>query len=57
VNLKERAHLKDISVGRRMILKWSSKEMSYGGVDLIRLALGKDKYWAIVNEVMNLRIP
>jgi hypothetical protein len=54
VNLKERAHLKNINVGRRMILKWASKEMS---VDLIRLALGKDKYWAIVNAVMNLRIP
>jgi hypothetical protein len=40
-----------------MILKWALQEMSYGGVDLIRLALGKDKWLAVVNAVMNLRIP
>jgi hypothetical protein len=40
-----------------MILKRALKEMSYGGVDLIRLALGKGKWWATVNAVMNLRIP
>jgi len=40
-----------------MILKLALKEMSYGDVDLIRLALGKDEWLAIVNAVMNLRIP
>jgi hypothetical protein len=44
VNLKERDHVKDIIVGRMMILKLTLKDMSYGDVDLIRLALGKDKW-------------
>jgi len=57
MNLEERDHLKDIIVGRRMILKLTLKEMSYGDVDLIGLALGMNKWWAIVNAVMNLRIP
>lgn len=44
VNLKERDHVKDIIVLRMMILKLTLKDMSYGDVDLIRLALGKDKW-------------
>ena len=49
--------MKGVSIGRRMILKWALKEMSYGDVELIRLALDKDKLCAIMNAVMSLRIP
>jgi hypothetical protein len=33
------------------------QEEGCGGVDWIELAQGKDRWWALVNAVMNLRIP
>jgi hypothetical protein len=31
--------------------------MDINGVDWIRLAQDRDQWWAVVNTVMNLRIP
>jgi hypothetical protein len=28
-----------------------------GGMDLIDVAQDRDRWWAVVNEVMNLRVP
>ena len=32
-------------------------QMWYGGMDRIDLAQDRDRCWAVVNEVMNLRVP
>ena len=31
--------------------------MVYGGVDWIELAQDKDRWWALANEVMKIRVP
>ena len=33
------------------------QEVRYGGLDWIDLAQDRDKWWALVNEVMNIRVP
>jgi hypothetical protein len=38
-------------------IKMDLKETGYGGVDWIHLAQDRDWRWALVNTVMNLRVP
>jgi hypothetical protein len=37
--------------------KWDLLETGWGGVDWIGLAQDRDKWRALVNAVMNLRVP
>jgi hypothetical protein len=48
-------HLKDPGVDGRIILKWFFEKRG-GGIDWIDLAQDRDR-WALVNSVMNLRVP
>jgi hypothetical protein len=54
--LREGDHLGDTGVDRRIILKWIFKKWA-GGMDWIELAQDRDRWRALVNAVMNLRVP
>ena len=56
-NLKERDHWGDPSVDGRRILIWIFRNWNVGGMDWIELAEDRDSWWALVNAVMNLRVP
>jgi hypothetical protein len=57
-NQKERDHLKDQGVDGRMGSEWilQFRETGWGGVEWIRLAQDRDRWRAVVNAVMNLRV-
>lgn len=54
-NLKERGHLKDLGVGRRIILQHILPEIWLDGVNWIAVAQTTDRWRIVVNMVMNFR--
>ena len=56
-DLRERNHLEDPGVDRRIILRWILRKLNVGGMDWIELAQDRDRWRALVNAVMNLRVP
>jgi len=49
-------HLEDPSVDGRIILKWIFRKWD-GDMDWINLAQNRNRWRALVNAVMNLRVP
>jgi hypothetical protein len=54
--LTERDSLEDLGVHGRKILDWILKEVGSECVDGIHLAQDSDRWRAVVNTVMNLRV-
>jgi hypothetical protein len=56
-DLRKIYHLEYLGINNRIILKWTFQEVGWGGMDWIDLAQERDKWRALVNSVMNLRVP
>jgi len=56
-NLRERDHWRDPGANGRMVLRWIFRKWDVGGMDWIELAKDMDRWRALVNAVMNLRVP
>jgi hypothetical protein len=54
-DLREGDLLEDLGVDGRIILKWIFKK--WGGEAMTGLAWHRDRWRALVNAVMNLRVP
>jgi hypothetical protein len=50
-------HWEDQDVGGWTILKWILREIGWGGMDWLDLARNRDQWRALLNTVMNLRVP
>jgi hypothetical protein len=55
-DLREGDHLGDTGIDEKIILKRIFKNWD-GGMDWIELAQDRDRWRALVNSVMNLRVP
>jgi hypothetical protein len=55
-NQRVRDHLEDAGLDGRLILRWFFKKWE-GGMDWIDLAEDRDRWRALVNAVMNVRVP
>jgi hypothetical protein len=55
-SLKERDNLADPGVDGRKIQRWIFRKWD-GGMDWIELAQDRDRWRALVNAVLNVRVP
>ena len=54
--MRERDHLENPGANGRIILRWIMRKWD-GGMDWIDLAQDRDRWQALVNAVINLRLP
>ena len=50
-------HWGDLGVDGRIILRWIFRKLVVGSMDWIELVQDRDRWRALVNAVMNLRVP
>jgi hypothetical protein len=55
-NLRERDYLETPGIDGRILLRWIFRKW-VGGMDWIDLAQDRDRWRALLNTVMNLRVP
>jgi len=55
-NLRGRDHMEDPSADGRILLRWIFRKWDLGGLwtDPVQ---DRNRWWALVNAVMNLRVP
>ena len=56
-NLKKRVYLDDPGIDGRIILRWIIRKWDGRGMDWIDLVQDRDSWPALVNAVMNIRVP
>ena len=56
-SLCERDRWRDPGVDGKIILRWIFGKWNVRGMDWIELAWDRGSWWALVNAVMNLRVP
>jgi choline kinase len=56
-NQEERDHYEDQDVDRWIMLQWMLRETGYNGIGWIDVDQDRDTWRALVNTVMNLRVP
>ena len=58
-NMRERGHFEDPDIDGRIILRWIFRKWDCKGwgMDSIGLAWDRNRWLALVNTVMNLRVP
>jgi hypothetical protein len=49
--------LGDPGVDGRIIIRWIFRKWHVGSKDWVELAQDRDRWWALVTAVMNLRVP
>jgi hypothetical protein len=49
--------LENPGIDRKIILRWIFMQGGYGGMDWIEVAEDRDRWRALVNVVMKLRVP
>jgi hypothetical protein len=56
-NLSKEGRLEDRGIDGKIISEWVSEKWDAVGMDWIDLAQNRDRWWAVVNAVMNLKVP
>jgi hypothetical protein len=54
---RERDHLEDLDINRKIMLRQIFRKWGCGGMDWINLAQDRDRWRALVNAIMNFQIP
>jgi hypothetical protein len=55
--VRERDHLEDPGIDGKIILRWIYRKWNVEFMDWIELAQDRDRWRALVNTIINLRVP
>ena len=54
--MRERSHWEDPIIDGKIILRWIFRKWDVGGMDWTELAKDRDRWWELVNAVINRRV-